>query len=571
MVLHRVLPITLLFACVAPGEPAEPGEADDSGAPEDSGAPPADADGDGIDAEDDCDDADPSIGEGTPWYPDADGDGYGGDADALALCPGESLPAGTWLSTGGDCDDSTAAAAPGLEEICDDGLDNDCDGTSIGCRHEGSVDRDRADALVLTDPDHVDDPDGGDAVAIPFGAGEALPADIDGDGQLDLVVGAPFTGDGGALAVVRGPLSGTSYLSEASAAVNGDDADGWFGWELAAGDLDGDGYPEVIGGAPISGQILAFSGPVLGDLDAADASAVWTGEALDRLSMAWSEDLTGDGERDLLVGAPTTGDGSGGLAGAAWVISGPPSGGALEDEPLALWGQGDDRAGISVSPAGDVDGDGVADALIGAWTAASGEGYGAAYLARGPLTDAMALEDADRRWSNGPPGNTGEVVANVGDLDGDGLPDVGLGLPSFSYSSSPLEKQGAVFVLSGVTPSTSRVQDSSFFTIYGTQGWDSAVGSSVSGGDLDGDGQGDLLLVAYLGYAQVRYGPVEGAVLDLLFTDLDQAVTVDSTVQSAFLADMDGDGTTDLYLSESTRWFASRTTHVGWLLSGTAW
>lgn len=578
MVCHRALSVLFLSACVGAstspdggkGESGEPADTaavgETEGSPEtgdtrDTGTPPTDADGDGVSAEEDCDDADPSVGEATTWYPDADGDGYGDDGEALSRCPGESLPDGTWITTGGDCDDSSPEAAPGLEEICTDDLDNDCDGgTTDGCR-EGTSGTDDAAATILADSE--EDDAGCDVVG----------ADIDGDGLADLVVGAPGAGGVGAFYVLTGALSGTVHLADADATANGETLEGWFGWEMAAGDLDGDGYAEVIAGAPLAGQILAFSGPVLGDWTAGDAAAVWTGDALEHLSLAWSEDLSGDGEADLLVGAPFASDPSGAQPGAAWVLTGTASEGALDDEALVLWGQDGDRAGYSVAGVGDVDGDGAADALVGATTAASAGGYGAAYLLRGPLTGAMALEDADQRWLNGYPGNLGEVVAGVGDQDGDGLPDVALGVPGFSWSSTPFEHQGAVFVLSGVAPSASTLEDNSLSTIYGVPYWSYSAGQSLDGGDFDGDGQGDLLIGWSAMYVQVRYGPLEGVISDAPSDRALEAFTFwmesdGRALGASFVGDMDGEGTDDLFVASGDRVGAHTDEIAGWLSYG---
>jgi len=106
-----------------------------------------DSDGDGYSSETDCNDDDVSVNPGTsescdgvdndcngdvddiPYFIDTDGDGYGNPAGGIIAC---NAPEG-YVSDNSDCDDSNAFVSPVAEEICDDGLDNDCDGTAALC------------------------------------------------------------------------------------------------------------------------------------------------------------------------------------------------------------------------------------------------------------------------------------------------------------------------------------------------------------------------------------------------------------------------------------------------------
>jgi hypothetical protein len=168
-----------------------------------------DADGDGACADDDCDDIDPKKGS-SHVYRDADGDGYGDISDCRDACPTDSLPgfvAGPENGIPFDCDDSSAAVNPGRDELCSDGVDNDCDGSTneddaidatvwyLDYDGDGFGDADRSvlqceqhTGYVASGDDCDDDDPGQNPGATEISNGE----DDDCDGEVDEQVG---TGD----------------------------------------------------------------------------------------------------------------------------------------------------------------------------------------------------------------------------------------------------------------------------------------------------------------------------------------------------------------------------------------
>jgi len=164
-----------------------------------------------------------------------------------------------------------------------------------------------------------------------------------------------------------------------------------------------------------------------------------------------------------------------------------------------------DRAGIAVSGAGDVDGDGLADLLVGAQESGEGGVNGAAYLLRGPLTSSQSLADAPTHL-RGTPGSLAGSLAGLGDTNGDGLGDFAVG--AYLDSSGGYSEVGAVYVWhGGALPQDELLSAGDGELICSPdQGW---TGRSVAAaGDVDRDGLRDLLVSALT--------PVEGGQREMM-------------------------------------------------------
>jgi hypothetical protein len=345
---------------------------------------------------------------------------------------------------------------------------------------------------------------GGDQVEGLFGISVAGAGDVNRDGYDDIIIGAELNDyggkdDAGAAYVYLGSAAGLENLPAWQA--GGDRVGGLFGESVAgAGDVNRDGYDDIIIGASgyeYDGKKRAGAAFVfLGAADGLQNVPVWQvqGEqewALLGSSVSAAGDVNGDGYGDVVLGAYGY-DGAGGTdAGAAYVYLG--KAGGLENAPI--WRtEGDQRNadfGISVARAGDVNHDGYDDVIIGAQDYNSGvyECAGAAFVYLGKAT---GLEN-DPVWKG--EGKDFHVyfgcsVSGAGDVNNDGYDDVVIGAFAEDYSHPD---KGAVYVFLGMAAG---LTDTPVWQVVGEQRA-SMFGESVAGaGDVDGDGFDDIIVGA---------------------------------------------------------------------------
>jgi len=338
-----------------------------------------------------------------------------------------------------------------------------------------------------------------------FGLSMTVIGDIDGDGAADLAVGAPFQ-DGDFRNIIVGfgpPLNvGKTYLvsGRTLAVINvlndpefqmvqGQTFGGELGSSVAAaGDIDRDGTPDILVGVPhhvsvaeadeeelnSAGRAFVFSGATGGVLLTLDDP---TPEEQAKLGFAVAGlgDVNSDGVPDLLVGAPDK-DTQGGLAnsGIAYVFSG--SNGSLIRSLNPPSQEGGSRFGAAVANAGDIDHDGVTDALIGA------PGRSCAFVfsgATGTLIFTIPSPVIERQPS------FGFAVAGGKDLNGDAIPDFAVGAPLLT------NLQGAVFIFdgkSGALLRKLRSPDPQQFARFGA--------SIILSDDVSGDRRSDIAIGA---------------------------------------------------------------------------
>jgi len=350
-----------------------------------------------------------------------------------------------------------------------------------------------------TGPSAVEDWSTGGGVAYARLGAASTAGDIDGDGYDDLIVGAyshPMDGYfGGRAALHLGSATGLS-ASEAWFAGPGQSHASFGNSVAGAGDVNGDGYSDVLVGAPGwdgplggEGKVFGYFGSSTGLSSAPDWT--WIGPEADALAgeVAGAGDVNGDGYSDVLVGAWGL-DGAVADEGGAVLFFGSTSGPGATPDWTVTSGQASSNFGLNLAGAGDVNGDGFADVLVGAesWDAAWSD-QGRAFLYYGSASGPSSVPD----W-------TGEVdqqgvhfgywMTGAGDLDGDGFADLAVG--GYGYMASAING-GAAFVYLGSPTGPGSEPD---FTSEPDQSGEMR-GPVGAAGDIDGDGYGDLLVGAY--------------------------------------------------------------------------
>ena len=415
--------------------------------------------------------------------------------------------------------------------------------------------------------------------------------DVNGDGIDDLIIGAPFADPN------RNTEAGESYVvfgsnSEFSPSLNLSTLDGTNGFVIngidvydlsgysvsSAGDVNGDGIDDLIIGAPngnggagesyvVFGNNSGFApslnlstldgtnGLVINGIDFSDSSGD---------SVSGAGDVNGDGLDDLIIGAREADPNGNSRAGQSYVVFGNNSGFSESLNLSTLDGTNGfvingidsyDFSGSSVGGAGDVNGDGIDDLIIGAPSDIPGNTTGESYVVFGnnsgfaPSLDLNMLDGSNGFVINGIDRRdlSGVSVSGAGDVNGDGIDDLIIG----AYEADPngIIRAGESYVVFGNTGgftsplNLSALDGTNGFTINGIDGGDQSGRSVSSAGDVNGDGIDDVIIGARFadpngnsaaGESYVVFG--RAAVPDVLKGDVDMDGDVDFDDIPPFIA-----------------------------------
>ena len=393
-----------------------------------------------------------------------------------------------------------------------------------------------------------------------FGGSVATAGDVNRDGFSDIIVGAYGYDNGqvneGVVFIYRGSVTGISTVATKQIEYN--QASAQFGISVAsAGDINADGYSDIIIGANIydNGELneraaFIYNGSSSG-IDTANVTMLESNHTISYFgySVACAGDVNEDGYSDLIVGAYTYENGEGG-EGLAFIYHGSSAGISSTASTILESNQDFAYFGVSVASAGDINGDGYSDVIVGSFNYDNGEtDEGAAFIYNGSASGINSTATAQLE-SNQNMAFFGMSVASAGDVNGDGYSDVIVGAYSYDNGES---NEGAVFVYHGAAEGIGTIASVQIESNKGS----THLGNSVAGaGDVNGDGYSDIIVAASNydngqyseGVVFVYHGSANGiSMVPTTLLELNIAfLGFGSTIASA--GDVNGDGYADVII-----------------------
>ncbi|MDM7916400.1 MAG: integrin alpha, partial [Candidatus Eisenbacteria bacterium] len=407
-----------------------------------------------------------------------------------------------------------------------------------------------------------------------WSAGDGAVSFLDGDGNEVLHYGGLHAWDasgrelesrlelaGDEIAIVVGddeadyPVTIDPLLDSPAWQVEGEQAAAQFGFQCAtAGDVNGDGYSDVVVSSPYfdageerEGRIFLF----LGSPDGLATIPSWTAESNQIAAelgqtLGTAGDVNGDGYDDIVAGTWLYDDGNNDTVGAVFLYLGSPSGPGASPDWTALGSDDGAALGLSLSTAGDVNADGFSDLVVGALHY-GGQNLGFALVYHGSASGLGATPAWVKTITNPGDGVFGFSVSTAGDVNGDGYGDVIVG--SCAYG----DVVGSAYVFYGSPTGLYTVHAWSTHSPQDLANYGFAVATA---GDVNGDGYSDVMVGADHfdnfdddeGRVFVYYGSADGLATSVSWwVDGEQAgAQYGSALSSA--GDVNGDGYADILI-----------------------
>lgn len=393
-----------------------------------------------------------------------------------------------------------------------------------------------------------------------FGISVGTAGDVNGDGFDDVIIGASRYDNGesdeGRAYVYYGTPTGLSTTPAWTAESN--QADAWFGYSVGtAGDVNNDGYDDIIVSAPLydngelnEGRAYIYYGSSSGLSPVADRT-IEGNRNWARLgwSVGTAGDVNGDGFDDVIIG---TYNYTNKVHPGAFVYHGSASGLGATPAWQAEGSQGNESLGYSVGTAGDVNGDGFDDVVVGAPhydTVQHDEGR--VYVYYGSTNGLSSTPDWMDQRTQPPTGWFGYSVGTAGDVDGNGFDDIIVGAPQ--YYTNINDPEGWAFVYYGSASGLSTTADWSDEGDPLSEYFEISVGTA---GDVNDDGYSDIIVgehhfnfpngPAAEGRVYVHYGSANGLSVPADWTFESGQVGARLGISVGTAGDVNGDGVADV-------------------------